>query len=154
MWLATEATATAGAMPTKIRSGVIKNPPPMPNMPDTKPTAIPIARMRKMFTGRSAIGRKICTRSNHHRSGPTNDGPAPGFAALIAHPAYPNRQPHATGNFGIDGQACGSPYCRHRACPGDLVQERGALPSEMAGTSPAMTNEGLSANHLIHSYFC
>ena len=37
MWLATEATATAGAMPTKINSGVIRKPPPMPNMPDTKP---------------------------------------------------------------------------------------------------------------------
>jgi len=32
MWLATEATATAGAMPTKISSGVIRNPPPMPNI--------------------------------------------------------------------------------------------------------------------------
>ena len=47
MWLATEATATAGAMPTKIKSGVIRKPPPMPNMPDTKPTAAPIARMQK-----------------------------------------------------------------------------------------------------------
>jgi hypothetical protein len=33
MWLATEATATAGAMPMKIKSGVIRKPPPMPNMP-------------------------------------------------------------------------------------------------------------------------
>ncbi len=57
MWLATEATATAGAMPMKINSGVIRNPPPMPNMPDTKPTAAPIARMRKILTGISAIGR-------------------------------------------------------------------------------------------------
>ena len=57
MWLATEATATAGAMPMKIRSGVIRKPPPMPNMPDTKPTAAPIARMRKILTGMSAIGR-------------------------------------------------------------------------------------------------
>src|SRR5437762_7211132 len=62
MWLATEATATAGAMPTKINSGVIKNPPPMPNMPETKPTAAPIARMRKTLTGMSAIGRYSCTR--------------------------------------------------------------------------------------------
>src|SRR5882724_7604797 len=62
MWLATEATATAGAMPTKINSGVIRKPPPMPNMPDTKPTAAPIARMRKMLTGISAIGRQSCTR--------------------------------------------------------------------------------------------
>jgi hypothetical protein len=57
MWLATEATATAGAMPMKINSGVIRKPPPMPNMPDTNPTAAPIARMRKMLTGKSAIGR-------------------------------------------------------------------------------------------------
>ena len=62
MWLATEATATAGVMPTKINSGVIRNPPPMPNMPDTKPTAAPIARMRNTLTGMSAIGRKSCTR--------------------------------------------------------------------------------------------
>ena len=57
MWLATEATATAGAMPTKINSGVIRKPPPIPNMPDTNPTAAPIARMRKILTGMSAIGR-------------------------------------------------------------------------------------------------
>src|SRR5476649_2799360 len=62
IWLATVATATAGAMPTKINSGVIRNPPPMPNMPDTKPTAAPIARMRKTLTGMSAIGRYSCTR--------------------------------------------------------------------------------------------
>ena len=57
MWLATEATATAGAMPTKISSGVIRKPPPIPNMPETNPTAAPIARMRKTLTGMSAIGR-------------------------------------------------------------------------------------------------
>ena len=57
MWLATEATATAGEMPTKINSGVIRKPPPIPNMPDMKPTAAPIARMRKTLTGMSAMGR-------------------------------------------------------------------------------------------------
>ncbi len=57
MWLATEATATAGEMPMKISSGVIRKPPPIPNMPETKPTAAPIASTRKMLTGRSAIGR-------------------------------------------------------------------------------------------------
>ena len=57
MWLATEATATAGEMPTKINSGVIRNPPPIPNMPETKPTAAPIARMSRTLTGRSAMGR-------------------------------------------------------------------------------------------------
>jgi hypothetical protein len=41
----------------KISNGVIRKPPPIPNMPEMKPTARPIARMRKMLTGRSAIGR-------------------------------------------------------------------------------------------------
>ena len=57
MWLVTEATATAGEMPMKINSGVIRKPPPMPNMPETNPTAAPIARMSSTLTGRSAIGR-------------------------------------------------------------------------------------------------
>ena len=42
MWLATLATATAGAMPMKISSGVIRKPPPMPNMPEMNPTASPM----------------------------------------------------------------------------------------------------------------
>ena len=33
MWLDTVATATAGEMPMKMSSGVIRKPPPMPNMP-------------------------------------------------------------------------------------------------------------------------
>ena len=53
----TLATATAGEMPMKIRSGVIRKPPPMPNIPEMNPTASPIARTRKMLTGRSAMGR-------------------------------------------------------------------------------------------------
>ena len=57
MWLDTVATATAGDTPMKIRSGVIRKPPPMPNMPEMKPTAVPIARTRNTLTGRSAIGR-------------------------------------------------------------------------------------------------
>ena len=57
MWVVTLATATAGGMPVKISSGVIRKPPPMPNMPEMKPTAIPIARIRNMLTGSSAIGR-------------------------------------------------------------------------------------------------
>ena len=57
MWLATLATATAGEMPMKISSGVIRKPPPMPNMPEMKPTASPIPSTRKTLTGRSAIGR-------------------------------------------------------------------------------------------------
>ena len=54
---ATLATTTAGEMPMKISSGVIRKPPPMPNMPEMKPTASPIPRMRKTSTGRLAIGR-------------------------------------------------------------------------------------------------
>ena len=57
MWLATLATATAGEMPTKIKSGVIRKPPPMPNMPEMNPTATPMAKIRSTLTGRSAIGR-------------------------------------------------------------------------------------------------
>ena len=38
-------TATAGGTPRKIRSGVIRNPPPIPNSPDTKPTAAPRIRI-------------------------------------------------------------------------------------------------------------
>ena len=57
MWLATVATATAGDTPTKISSGVIRKPPPMPNIPEMKPTASPIPSSRKTFTGRSAMGR-------------------------------------------------------------------------------------------------
>jgi hypothetical protein len=57
MCVETVATATTGAMPRKIRSGVSRNPPPIPNMPERNPTASPIAKMRSTFTGRSAIGR-------------------------------------------------------------------------------------------------
>jgi hypothetical protein len=57
IWLDTVATATAGEIPMKINSGVMRKPPPMPNMPEMKPTAMPIASRRKMFTGKSAIGR-------------------------------------------------------------------------------------------------
>jgi hypothetical protein len=57
MWLGTVATATAGDMPRKISSGVIRNPPPMPNMPEMNPTAMPRPRRTRILTGRSAIGR-------------------------------------------------------------------------------------------------
>jgi hypothetical protein len=57
MWLATVATATPGEIPRKIKNGVIRKPPPTPNIPDMKPTANPIAKRRKMFMARSAIGR-------------------------------------------------------------------------------------------------
>ena len=57
MWVDTVATATAGEIPTKISNGVIRNPPPMPNMPEMKPTASPIPNSMNTLTGRSAIGR-------------------------------------------------------------------------------------------------
>ena len=57
MWQVTVAAATAGEMPMKIKSGVVRKPPPTPNMPEMNPTARPIARMTKILTGSSAIGR-------------------------------------------------------------------------------------------------
>ena len=57
IWVVTLATATAGEMPMKISSGVIRKPPPMPNMPEMNPTASPITKMRNTLTGNSAIGR-------------------------------------------------------------------------------------------------
>ena len=57
MWLETVATATAGTMPMKISSGVIRKPPPMPNIPEMKPTASPMPSSRNILTGRSAMGR-------------------------------------------------------------------------------------------------
>ena len=36
--LASLATAYAGGIPRKIKNGVIKNPPPTPNNPDSTPT--------------------------------------------------------------------------------------------------------------------
>ena len=57
IWLDTVATATDGRIPMKIRSGVIRKPPPIPNMPEMNPTASPMASSRNMLTGISAIGR-------------------------------------------------------------------------------------------------
>ena len=57
MCVVTEATATAGVMPMKISSGVIRNPPPMPNMPEMNPIASPMVSTTKMLTGMSAMGR-------------------------------------------------------------------------------------------------
>jgi hypothetical protein len=57
IWLATLATATPGEIPRKIRNGVIRKPPPTPNIPDMNPTASPIERRRKIFIARSAMGR-------------------------------------------------------------------------------------------------
>lgn len=57
IWLASVPTATAGGMPMKISSGVIKNPPPTPNRPDKKPTPPPMPKIKKMLTETSAMGR-------------------------------------------------------------------------------------------------
>ena len=50
-------TATVGGTPRKMRSGVIKKPPPTPNMPDKKPIAPPRPSNRKTLVEISAIGR-------------------------------------------------------------------------------------------------
>ena len=57
IWLAPVATATAGGMPMKKSSGVIKNPPPTPNIPERMPTIPPIPSKRKALTDTSAMGR-------------------------------------------------------------------------------------------------
>jgi hypothetical protein len=46
-----------GGMPMKNRSGVIRNPPPTPNMPDRMPTIPPSPSRRNAFTLTSAMGR-------------------------------------------------------------------------------------------------
>ena len=50
-------------------------PPPMPNMPEMNPTASPMARIRKMLTGRSAIGRRISARARVRRLAAENQVP-------------------------------------------------------------------------------
>jgi hypothetical protein len=57
IWLAAEATATAGGMPMKNRSGVRMKPPPTPNSPDSIPTIAPISSRPGPLTETSAIGR-------------------------------------------------------------------------------------------------
>ena len=57
IWLAAEATATAGGMPMKKSSGVRMKPPPTPNIPDSRPTIAPIRSRRRLLTETSAMGR-------------------------------------------------------------------------------------------------
>ena len=57
IWFASVATATAGGIPMKNNRGVIRNPPPTPNMPDRMPTRPPSPKSMKAFTETSAIGR-------------------------------------------------------------------------------------------------
>jgi hypothetical protein len=56
-WFAPVATATAGGIPRKKRSGVIRNPPPTPNNPDRSPTSPPSPNRTKALTETSAMGR-------------------------------------------------------------------------------------------------
>jgi len=56
-WLAPVATATVGGTPMKNKSGVMRNPPPTPNMPDSSPTIPPRPNRTRAFTETSAMGR-------------------------------------------------------------------------------------------------
>ena len=57
IWLADVATATAGGMPMKNRSGVIRKPPPTPNIPESIPTISPTDNSSGPLTETSAMGR-------------------------------------------------------------------------------------------------
>ena len=57
IWFASLPTAMAGGTPAKINSGVIRNPPPTPNMPDRKPTPAPMPSRSSTLTDISAMGR-------------------------------------------------------------------------------------------------
>jgi hypothetical protein len=52
------ATAYVGGTPKKIRKGVIKNPPPTPNRPESTPTTPLKEKIAIIFTETSAIGKK------------------------------------------------------------------------------------------------
>ena len=56
-WWAPVATATAGGAPMKISRGVVRKPPPTPNIPDSTPTPPPIPSRRRALTDISAMGR-------------------------------------------------------------------------------------------------
>ena len=57
IWLASLATAIAGGIPIKNKRGVIKKPPPTPNIPESIPTIPPNPINKKMLTEISAMGR-------------------------------------------------------------------------------------------------
>ena len=56
-WLAPVPTAMPGGTPRKISSGVMMNPPPMPNMPDRNPIASPTPSSSRPLRDSSAMGR-------------------------------------------------------------------------------------------------
>ena len=51
IWFAAEATATAGGMPMKNRSGVRMKPPPTPNIPESSPTIVPMTSSTEPVDG-------------------------------------------------------------------------------------------------------
>ena len=57
IWFALVATATAEGIPARNSSGVMRKPPPTPNMPERMPTIPPMPSSVKKFTETSAIGR-------------------------------------------------------------------------------------------------
>ncbi len=57
IWLVDVATATAGGTPMKMSKGVMRKPPPIPNIPARIPPIPPSANSRNMSTGSSAIGK-------------------------------------------------------------------------------------------------
>jgi hypothetical protein len=56
-------------MPIKNKSGVIKNPPPTPNIPDRIPTIPPNPSSKNAFTDTSAMGRYTCMASPYACNG-------------------------------------------------------------------------------------
>jgi len=57
IWDRVVATATVDGMPVKTNKGVIRKPPPTPNMPERKPTPVPSKMMNSQLTDISATGR-------------------------------------------------------------------------------------------------
>src|SRR5471032_854885 len=66
-WDKVVATATVEGMPVKTSSGVIRKPPPTPNMPDKKPTPVPSAMSSSQLTDSSATGRYNSIAPEHAR---------------------------------------------------------------------------------------
>src|SRR5579885_1075272 len=59
IWQESEAAATVGGIPTSIRMGVSRNPPPTPSNPDRKPTSAPAPTRIQRLIVIPAIGKKI-----------------------------------------------------------------------------------------------
>ena len=74
-------------MPTKINSGVIRKPPPMPNIPEMKPTASPMPEDQEDVDGQVSDGE-----IDLHAGGP---------AVFLDEPRGPVRHPRAADVIGI-----------------------------------------------------